>query len=177
MSVEQFFGSREEEYEAAAWLSTLQIMQRLAERIEGKACAAAHLSGLVLKKPDEFLDTFRHYASQSSFIETVEKAFIVEIGAASRDGRIARGLSDAALLLCDDPVGQTIKETSSFRRLVPLVDEMTEYCDDKFLTSIQMDDLKDIPYSTRLRHARTETDFYIRQYDEPETAATLPLYL
>lgn len=174
---ERFFATRDEEYEAAAWLSTLKVMQRLGDRIEGQNCAAARLCTTVLHKPDEFLDTFSRYASQTSETETVEKAFIVEMGASSRNGRIVQGLSDAALLLCEDPIAQEIRDESSFARLVPLVDEMADYCDAKFLRDTRHDDLKDIGYPTRLYYTRSEADFYIRQYDGPETVAISPLYL
>lgn len=175
---ERFFTTANEEYGAAAWLSTLKIMQQLSERIEGQGCTATRVCSTVLHKPDEFLDEFGRWASQRSETETVEKAFIVEMGAATRDGRIAQGLSDAALLLCDDPIGEEIRERSSFARLVPLVDEMADYCDGKFLKNVRHADLKDITYPTRLSYARAEADFYIRQYDnEPETVAISPLYL
>ena len=178
MSVERFFADRDEEYDAAAWLSTLHLMQRLAGRIEGQQCTATRLSALVLHKPDEFLGEFQRFASYTGEVKTAEKDFLVEMGAADRGGRIARGLSDAALLLCDDPVSQEIKESSSFTRLVPLVDEMAEYCDEKFLRDVSHEDLKATSYPARLHYARTESDFYIRHYDgEPQIAAISPLYL
>lgn len=174
---ERFFATRDEEYDAASWLSTLKVMQQLGDRIEGQPCAAARLCTSVLHKPSEFLDEFSRYAAQTSETETAEKAFIVEMGASTRDGRIAQALSDAALLLCDDPVAEVIREQSTFARLVPLVDEMADYGDAKFLKRASHSDLKDISYPTRLNYIRAEADFYIRQYDEPNTVVTSPLYL
>jgi hypothetical protein len=175
---ERIFTTLDEEYTAASWLSTLKVMQQLGGRIDGQKCTAAKLCSIVLRKPDEFLDEFSRYASQMGDEETTEKAFIREIGAVSRDGRIVQGLSDAALLLCDDPISQEVRELSSFARLVPLIDEMANYCDGKFLKDIRHDDLKDVTYPTRLSYVRAEADFYIRQYDgEPETVAISPLYL
>jgi len=175
---ERFFTTKDEEYDAASWLSTLKMMQRLGDRLAGQTHAAPRICAVVLHKPDEFLDEFSRHASTVSDTRTTEQDFLIEIGAASRNGHVVRGLSDAALLLCEDPVGQEIRETSSFARLVPLVDEMADYCDTKFLKDVPPSELVSASYPVRLRYARTEADFYIRQYDtEPETVAISPLYL
>jgi hypothetical protein len=175
---ERFFTTKDEEYDAASWLSTLKIMQQLGDRLAGQTHAAPRICRVVLNKPDEFLDEFNRHASTISDTRTTEQDFLIEIGAASRDGRIVRGLSDAALLLCEDPVSQEIREASSFARLVPLVDEMANYCDAKFLKDVPQSELVSASYPIRLRYARAEADFYIRHYDtEPETLAISPLYL
>ncbi|HEY1085483.1 MAG TPA: hypothetical protein VGE34_02025 [Candidatus Saccharimonadales bacterium] len=175
---EQFFTTADEEYDAASWLSTLKAMQRLGDRLEDYPSIATYLCRMVLQKPDEFLDIFRRYTSDTSSVQGGEKKFLMEMGATIRGDRISQGLSDAALLLCDDPIGEEIRETSSFARLVPLVDEMADFCDTKFLKNATHANLAEFGYATRLAHAKTEADFYIRLYDrEPQEAAISPLYL
>lgn len=175
---ERFFTTGNEEYDAASWLSTLQLMERLGDRLKDQSSAPARLCGMVLHKPSEFLDEFGYYASATGDTQTAEKRFLVEMGAVSRGDRIVRGLSHAALLFSDDPISQEIKEGSSFARLIPLIKEVSNYCDKKFLKDVSHAELTRVSYPTRLSYARAEADLYIRQYDgEPETVAISPLYL
>ncbi len=166
---EHFFNNPNEEYEAASWLTTLRIMQHIAERTERNYSVAVQLCHLTLQKPDEAYEAMRRAAVAPTGIEpTAEKMFINELGAVSREGRIVQGLSDAAALLCDDLLAQHVKEQTPFERLIPLVDEMVDFCDDKYLQPVSHESLKQTSYGRRLHFSRIEADYYIREYDQAQ---------
>lgn len=130
------------------------------------------LWALVLQKPDQFLDYFKDIASQGAQGEkTKEGKFLRELGAILHNGTIARGLSDAAALLCNDYVAVHVMEETSFSRLVPLIDEMAGYCIEKHLGDTSHAALQQLNYATRFHYTKTDADFYIRQYDR-EIAGT-----
>lgn len=177
---EQFFGSPDEEYDAASWMTTLRVMQRVAERTPASNSHAISICHDLLKGPEVFYDHIVKI-SRRPFVERdplTERGFVDILSAVERDGTIRKGLSDAAALLCADPVAEHVKQETPFARLLPLVKEMVVYCDGKYLASVPQKELGSKEYAERLHATQVEADFYIRQYDdEPETVPISPLYL
>lgn len=170
---ENFFPTKDEEYTAAAWLTSLKLMQRLGERLDGREDAAAKLCRYVLQKPDELIDHLNYIADQDDYVEHSKTKFLVEMGALTRENRLARGLNDAVCLLCADDVSQYVLERTGFKRLVPLVDEITDYCDDKYMLHATHSSLAALSYGNRLYGTFLEAEEWIPVYDrESNNGAT-----
>ena len=159
----------DEEYEAAAWLTTLKVMQRVGEKVHDTTYVAGRLCTLVHQKPDQFYDRFVAIADKDTIEESVDRRFLRELGVIQGTGKIARGLCDAAALLCTDDIAQYVKQDTTFSRLVPLIDELADYCTEKHLTDLSHQALKQLGFSSRFYYTKIDADFYIREYDRPET--------
>ncbi|MEP6710718.1 MAG: hypothetical protein ABJA64_03280 [Candidatus Saccharibacteria bacterium] len=162
---EIFFKSHEEEYEAASWLTALQLMQKVGEDIDRQEDVGSRLCKIALLKPNEFGNRIFTILDTQERMEGSEKLFLREVGIVSREDKIVRGFSDAAALLCQDSLAQTVLRDASFCRLMPLIDQMTNFYHQKYVVNAHVDSVRRLTQGEKIRHTRLESDFYIRQYD------------
>ena len=162
---ERFFPTADEEYTAASWLTALSVMRSSAGKLPelsttGKLCNA------VAKDPENILNTFRN-ALRRSVVDghTGEYIFLKVTGALDDYDRLTQGLSDAAFLLCDDPVATQVKEQTSIASLMPIVDELAEYYGERYFTDTSSDSLHRMPGGDRIKAIRIESDYWLREYD------------
>jgi len=167
---EVFFSSKNEEYSASSWLVALRTMQHLgkvngAHKDSSQRTVPASVCIQAYQEPQEFgnrlYDLSRSPATQDSTEITSYKL----MGIMDRERRISQGLSDALALLVEDDLAFHVMDQKPFKRLLPLIDELSQYSIARYADPIINNQSNNVGIELAIRYTQAESDFYLSQYD------------